>query len=150
MEKQSSSNKAIAFSAIVFCTVSITGCLLVFPLVFHYIQTLEANVQLDLDFCKVLLLIYVFNLCLIYFLLEFQSRSRDMWNTVFDISGHIVEIVEAKTLVLTKESQQRIKRASPQTKALIQREFYYRLAKDDPVPQAGGPSPPSTAPTSCE
>jgi len=51
--KQQSSSRMVAFTAIVFSTVAITGCLLAFPLVFHYVQTLEASVQIELDFCKV-------------------------------------------------------------------------------------------------
>lgn len=45
--------KPVAFAATVFSTVAITSCLITFPLILHYIQTLESNVQLDLDFCKV-------------------------------------------------------------------------------------------------
>lgn len=48
------SSRFFAFGAIVFSTVSITGCLLVFPLIFHYLQTLEASVQVDLNFCNVI------------------------------------------------------------------------------------------------
>src|SRR4051794_37295330 len=47
------SSRTIAFAAIVFTIVNITACLLVFPLVFHYVQTLQANVPTDFDFCKV-------------------------------------------------------------------------------------------------
>lgn len=45
--------KPVAFAATVFSTVAITSCLITFPLILHYIQTLESSVQLDLDFCKV-------------------------------------------------------------------------------------------------
>lgn len=45
--------KPIAFAATVFSTVAITACLITFPLILHYIQTLESTVQMDLNFCKV-------------------------------------------------------------------------------------------------
>jgi hypothetical protein len=50
---QRQSLKPVAFAATVFSTVSVTACLITFPLILHYVQTLESNVQLDLDFCKV-------------------------------------------------------------------------------------------------
>lgn len=53
MGYQPASSRTIAFAAIVFSTVAVTGCLLMFPMVFHYVQTLEANVQVEIDFCKV-------------------------------------------------------------------------------------------------
>uniref|UniRef100_A0A914XUD0 Nematode cuticle collagen N-terminal domain-containing protein n=1 Tax=Plectus sambesii TaxID=2011161 RepID=A0A914XUD0_9BILA len=57
--------RPIAFAAIVFSTVAITGCLVTFPLIFHYVQTLESSVQVELEFCK--------------------SRARDMWKEMLDI-----------------------------------------------------------------
>jgi hypothetical protein len=45
--------------------VAISCCLILFPLILHYIQTLEAGVQQDLDFCK--------------------SRARDMWREMFEV-----------------------------------------------------------------
>lgn len=51
--------KPIVFAAIVFSTVAITSCLITFPLILHYIQTLESNVQLDLNFCKVCCFFFV-------------------------------------------------------------------------------------------
>uniref|UniRef100_A0A915ERM3 Nematode cuticle collagen N-terminal domain-containing protein n=1 Tax=Ditylenchus dipsaci TaxID=166011 RepID=A0A915ERM3_9BILA len=64
-ERQRQSLKPVAFAATVFSTMAITSCLITFPLILHYIQTLESNVQLDLDFCK--------------------SRARDMWKEMFEI-----------------------------------------------------------------
>lgn len=52
-KQQRQSLKPVAFAATVFSTVAITSCLVTFPLILHYVQTLESNVQLDLDFCKV-------------------------------------------------------------------------------------------------
>lgn len=46
--------KPLAFATTVFSTVAITGCLIMFPLIMHYIQILESNVQMDLNFCKVI------------------------------------------------------------------------------------------------
>ncbi|KAI1704192.1 collagen triple helix repeat (20 copies) domain-containing protein [Ditylenchus destructor] len=64
-ESERQSLKPVAFAATVFSTVAITSCLITFPLILHYIQTLESNVQMDLDFCK--------------------SRARDMWREMFEI-----------------------------------------------------------------
>lgn len=57
--------RLVAFIAVVFSTVAVTACLLTFPLVFHYVQTLQASVQGEVEFCK--------------------SRSRDMWKEMLDI-----------------------------------------------------------------
>jgi hypothetical protein len=65
-EKQAiRSMKSVAFFAIVLSTVAVTTCLVTFPLIFHYVQTLESHVQLELDFCK--------------------SRARDMWKEMLEI-----------------------------------------------------------------
>lgn len=48
------SNRMVAFCAIVFSTVCVTSCLVAFPMIFHYIQKMEASVQSDLDLCKVM------------------------------------------------------------------------------------------------
>lgn len=45
--------KAVAFGAVVFSTVAVTACLITFPLVFQYVQTLQATVQAEVEFCKV-------------------------------------------------------------------------------------------------
>ncbi len=52
-KEEQQSLRPVAFAAIVFSTVAITGCLITFPLVFHYVQTLESSVQVEIDFCKV-------------------------------------------------------------------------------------------------
>jgi hypothetical protein len=104
-EKPQPSSRMLAFSAIVFSTVAITGCLLSFPLVFHYVQTLEASVQVELDFCK--------------------SRSRDMWNEMLDIhvgGGQYQAASLARAMMLSKETEMRLKRhvsvaASPDARA---------------------------------
>lgn len=59
--------RTTAFCAVAFSTVAITACMLTFPMVFHYVQTLEAEVQSELDYCR--------------------SRSRDMWKEVAEIHG---------------------------------------------------------------
>uniref|UniRef100_A0A915E1D4 Nematode cuticle collagen N-terminal domain-containing protein n=1 Tax=Ditylenchus dipsaci TaxID=166011 RepID=A0A915E1D4_9BILA len=63
--KSKGSLRLIAFTAVVFSTVAITACLLTFPLVFHYVQTLQATVQGEVEYCK--------------------SRSRDMWREMVDV-----------------------------------------------------------------
>jgi len=64
-ETSSPSLRVVAFTAVVFSTVAVTTCLMTFPLVFHYVQTLQATIQGEVDFCK--------------------SRSRDMWKEMLDI-----------------------------------------------------------------
>jgi len=98
----------VAFTAIVFSTVAVSGCLLAFPLVFHYIQTLEASVQTELDFCK--------------------TRSRDMWNEMMDIhvaGGQYDSARVARAMVLSKENEMRMKRAAAHAAKF--------LAKDQPL-----------------
>jgi len=113
MEKQQSSSRVLAFTAIVFSTVAVTGCLLSFPMVFHYIQTLEASVQVELDFCK--------------------SRSRDMWNEMMDIhvaGGQYESRRVANAMVMNKETELRIKRAD-NSHAL--RFWANKVVKDQPL-----------------
>lgn len=45
--------RSVAFCAVVFSTVAITAAVISIPMVFHYVQTLQANVQNELDYCKV-------------------------------------------------------------------------------------------------
>ena len=52
-KKEKKSLRPVAFAAVVFSTVALTSCLITFPLILHYIQTLESQVQLDLEFCQV-------------------------------------------------------------------------------------------------
>jgi hypothetical protein len=47
MDKQSL--RKSAFMAITFSTVAITACLVTFPLLFTYVQRMEANAQLEID-----------------------------------------------------------------------------------------------------
>lgn len=44
-KERSGSLRGVAFTAVVFSTVAVSACLLTFPLVFHYVQTLQATVQ---------------------------------------------------------------------------------------------------------
>jgi len=105
----------VAFTAIVFSTVAVTGCLLAFPLVFHYIQTLEASVHNELDFCK--------------------TRSRDMWNEMMDIhvaGGQYDSARVARAMVLSNEHEMRMKRDADKSHSL---KFWSdRVAKDQPQP----------------
>lgn len=64
-EEEKSSLKVVAFCAVVFSTVSVTACLVTFPLVFQYVQTLQATVQGEVAYCK--------------------SRSRDMWKEMMQM-----------------------------------------------------------------
>ncbi|PAV71620.1 hypothetical protein WR25_22180 [Diploscapter pachys] len=58
--------RGVAFAAVAFSTVAVTACLITFPLVFHYVQTLQATVQGEVEYCK--------------------SRSRDMWREMLEVS----------------------------------------------------------------
>lgn len=42
-----SSLRSVAFAAVVFSTVAVTACIFTFPMVFHYVQTLQATVQVS-------------------------------------------------------------------------------------------------------
>jgi len=120
MEKQQSSSRMVAFTAIVFSTVAVTGCLLAFPLVFHFIQILDASIQSDLDFC--------------------QTRSRDMWNEMMDIhiaGGQHDSARVARAMVLSKENEMRMKRFADKSQSL---KFWAdRIAKDQPEPRENKP-----------
>lgn len=52
-DEDKGSLRAVAFCAVVFSTVAVTACLITFPLVFHYVQTLQATVQGEVHYCKV-------------------------------------------------------------------------------------------------
>uniref|UniRef100_A0A7E4W6D0 Col_cuticle_N domain-containing protein n=1 Tax=Panagrellus redivivus TaxID=6233 RepID=A0A7E4W6D0_PANRE len=85
---QRQSLKPIAFAATVFSTVAITSCMIAFPLILHYIQTLESNVQLDLDFCK--------------------TRARDMWKEVIDIrTGGKKDSARLARIIMTQRRLQK-------------------------------------------
>ncbi|VDM62041.1 unnamed protein product [Angiostrongylus costaricensis] len=64
-EEERASLRPVAFAAVVFSTVALTSCLLTFPMILHYVQTLESQVQLDLEYCQV--------------------RARDMWKEMLNI-----------------------------------------------------------------
>ncbi|KAI6230811.1 Col-cuticle-N domain-containing protein [Aphelenchoides fujianensis] len=80
--QQKQSLRPVAFAATVFSTVAITACLITFPLILHYVQTLESNVQLDLDFLQ-----GEFKRKESSFQVarRLQTRSRDMWKEAFEI-----------------------------------------------------------------
>jgi len=99
----------IAFAAIVFSTVAITGCLLTFPLVFHYVQTLESAVQVELDFCK--------------------SRSRDMWREMLDVHSGGRDV---NARFLNAMLEQRSKREVPKEDPIASLKFWAsRVARDE-------------------
>ncbi|VDK30541.1 unnamed protein product [Anisakis simplex] len=47
------SMKRSAFIAIILATFAIASCLMVFPLLFNYLQIFEGRVQIELETCKV-------------------------------------------------------------------------------------------------
>lgn len=47
LEDSKGSLRPVAFLAVVFSTVAVTACLITFPLVFQYVQTLQATVQVS-------------------------------------------------------------------------------------------------------
>jgi len=107
--------RPVAFAATAFSTVAITSCLITFPLILHYIQTLDSNVQVDLDFCK--------------------TRSRDMWKEVFEIrSGGKREISLrlADMVGKTISSQRRLEKRDTISDFWASRLHDLQL-RDDPV-----------------
>uniref|UniRef100_A0A1I7XH27 Col_cuticle_N domain-containing protein n=1 Tax=Heterorhabditis bacteriophora TaxID=37862 RepID=A0A1I7XH27_HETBA len=66
MDEKKGSLRGVAFAAVVFSTVAVSACLITFPLVFHYVQTLQATVQGEVEYCK--------------------SRSRDMWREMVEVA----------------------------------------------------------------
>lgn len=55
MEKERKNNlRCVAFCAVTFSTVAVTACLITFPMVFHYVQTLQATVLGEVEYCKVI------------------------------------------------------------------------------------------------
>ena len=60
--------------------LSLTACLIMFPMLLHYVQTLESSIQQDLDFCQVQSSFPSLPLISL-----FQSRARDLWREVLDI-----------------------------------------------------------------
>ncbi|CAK5013148.1 unnamed protein product [Meloidogyne enterolobii] len=63
-----------AFISVVFSTFSVTACLLSFPLVFHYIQKLQASVQGEVDYCKI--------------------REKDMWQQMVEVELATIDLEE--------------------------------------------------------
>lgn len=51
--------RIIAFVSVVFSTVAVTVCLLTFPLIFHYVQTLQALVQVRIAILLEIKLLYI-------------------------------------------------------------------------------------------
>ncbi|CAI4228984.1 unnamed protein product [Auanema sp. JU1783] len=83
--------RPVAFAAVVFSTVALTSCLLTFPLILHYVQTLESQVQLDIEYC--------------------QARARDMWKEMLDIEtggrrdvGRLASIVMAQRRIAKRDT----------------------------------------------
>ncbi|VDM14522.1 unnamed protein product, partial [Wuchereria bancrofti] len=59
------SMKTNAFVAIVLATGAITSCMISFPIIFTYVQSLESHVQTELDLCKM--------------------RARNMWKEMLEM-----------------------------------------------------------------
>ncbi|VDK44753.1 unnamed protein product [Anisakis simplex] len=93
------SMKTSAFVAIVLATAAITTCLISFPLIFNYVQSLESQVQVELDLCKM--------------------RTRDMWKemlemqvggnrpTTFRVSRAAVMTTDARDYIRKRRLQRR-------------------------------------------
>ncbi|KAK0416782.1 hypothetical protein QR680_012683 [Steinernema hermaphroditum] len=114
-EKDRRSLRPVAFAAIVFSTVALTSCLITFPLILHYIQTLESSVQVDLDFCR--------------------ARARDMWKEMLDIETRGKKDAAKMARILMNHRQL--------TKRDTIREFWERRLhdmelRDDPIFDSSG------------
>lgn len=115
--KTRSTLRPVAFAAIVFSTVAITGCLVTFPLIFHYVQTLESSVQVELEFCK--------------------SRARDMWKEMLDIQtgGKHDTIKMARVIMAHREAHARVQKRDTMA------DFWARRLLDQEVQQRDYPQP---------
>ncbi|VDO99433.1 unnamed protein product [Soboliphyme baturini] len=51
-KKHGWSLRTVAFCAVVFSTVAVASCLLTFPLIFHFVQNMQALVQGEVDTCQ--------------------------------------------------------------------------------------------------
>lgn len=80
--RRKSTLRPVAFAAVVFSTVAITACLLTFPLVFHYVQTLQAAVQVQNGQKPVITVINHYRKGEVEYC---KSRSRDMWREMVDV-----------------------------------------------------------------
>ncbi|MFH4981080.1 hypothetical protein AB6A40_007789 [Gnathostoma spinigerum] len=86
------SMRTSAFVATVLATLAITSCLISFPLLFNYIQTLESQVQTELDFCK--------------------ARAREMWKEMLEMqvgADKPTTFRVARAAVLTADMKEFIK-----------------------------------------
>ncbi|KAF7635298.1 Tyrosinase_Cu-bd domain-containing protein [Meloidogyne graminicola] len=64
--------KNAAFIAVVFSTFSVTACIFTFPLVFHYLQKLQASVQGEVDYCRI--------------------REKDMWQQMIEVELATIDL----------------------------------------------------------
>lgn len=51
-DERSKQLRLVAFGAVVLSTVAVTACMITFPMVFHYVQTLQADIDSEIGFCK--------------------------------------------------------------------------------------------------
>ncbi len=89
-----SSLRSTAFAAVVFSTVAVTACLVTFPMVFHYVQTLQATVQGEVEYCK--------------------ARSKDMWREMLEIQ-HSARVAAQPRPEETNDFLTRVARQAPST-----------------------------------
>ena len=112
-----------AFIAITLATVAITVCIMTFPMLFHYVQRMEANAQMELDWC--------------------YARSRDMWRDV----AQVRKVRPSSTLAVmaAREARHRqARQARPGTAAAFwassqQLSNNRDLLKDDPFVRRDNP-----------
>jgi len=114
MEKISkTSGRLFAFGSILFSTVAVVGTMIFYPLLFHYMQTLDSNIEMDLDFCK--------------------SRSRDMWNAMLDM--HMTKGQSVPSV--NEESAGRLVRAAMDRSNAAAIKFWAaHVARDEPHDKA--------------
>nr|CAD2194402.1 unnamed protein product [Meloidogyne enterolobii] len=115
LKQERQSLRPVALIATCCATVAISSCLIMFPLILHYIQTLEAGVQLDLDFCK--------------------SRARDMWREMFEIKTNGRSEAASRLANLVMHRRQIEKRDT--IAEFWARRLHDMQFRDDPVDSSG-------------
>jgi predicted nucleic acid-binding protein len=93
MEK--ASLRSSAFVAITLATVAIAVCIMTLPMLFHYVQRMEANAQMEIEWC--------------------YKRSRDMWRDV----THVRQARPADSLAImaARQAQHRARRSAASSAA---------------------------------
>uniref|UniRef100_A0A0M3HMW3 Col_cuticle_N domain-containing protein n=1 Tax=Ascaris lumbricoides TaxID=6252 RepID=A0A0M3HMW3_ASCLU len=132
------SMKTSAFVATVLATAAITTCLISFPLIFNYVQSLESQVQAELDLCKKLFLwsFRTYRISTRSCLLELQMRARDMWREMLEMQ------IGASRPTTFRVSRAAVITANTKTLEEIRRREHRQVVGSCCTCQRGPPGPP--------